>query len=345
MATQHKIDPSGIVSPTQLLAAVLVLLLVVVPALITGAATVDNPSWAAGLFVIAAVAYVPLVLVALFLLLTKYRLFLLGDQALVRLGAQARELAPHVSSLRTAAGFDIEALVGHTTRPKDPVATEELRKQTDELVVVVDQLRARDGFDAVPSEALLESAKGLMVQHRWKAAARYFDEYVKHEDSDWQVHFSRGVAHANSRTGESSDISAVRAYSDALALAPPDADPNLIARLLTYRAAMNKRRGRLLEAEVDLALAESKATRRYEIVDLLYNKAAVFAMMSRKEESLEAIRRLKELGALQLVRPRVGSYFKSLSDDPEFLRILGDEPSGNLILVEGESSESDADPN
>jgi len=326
MGNENKIDPAGIVSPTQLLAAMFVLLLVVVPALITGAVTISSPSWAPAMFAVAAVAYVPLVILAVFRLLTRHRLKLLNDESVTDLGVRALELAPRVDDALDEAGFDIEALIaGRSRKPDSRAATETLQKEVDELVAVVNTMRQRDGFEAVPSEALLESAKGLMAQHRWAAAARYFDEYVKRDDSDWQVHFSRGVAHANTRRGVSSNIQAARAYGDAIVLAPNDADLNLLARLFTYRAAMMKRLGRLDEAAADLSLAQARATRHYEIVDLLYNQASVYAMMNRKKESLDAIRELRKLGGVQLVRPRVNEYFQNIREDPEFLRLIEEE--------------------
>lgn len=61
MTVKRPIKPTGILSHAQLLAAMAGLLLVVVPALVTGAVTVSSPAWAPGIFALTALAYVPVV--------------------------------------------------------------------------------------------------------------------------------------------------------------------------------------------------------------------------------------------------------------------------------------------
>ncbi|MFF7987213.1 hypothetical protein ACFZDK_50465 [Streptomyces sp. NPDC007901] len=58
--SRSTIDPAHVLTPTQLLAAVLVLLVVSVPAFIAGAATTTSPGWVPAMFAVAAVLDVPL---------------------------------------------------------------------------------------------------------------------------------------------------------------------------------------------------------------------------------------------------------------------------------------------
>lgn len=62
MTAESRIDPTGRVSPRQLRTAMFVLLLLLLPALTLGAAIISSPPWAPGVFVLAAMAYVPVVI-------------------------------------------------------------------------------------------------------------------------------------------------------------------------------------------------------------------------------------------------------------------------------------------
>lgn len=62
MTAESRIDSTGRISPKQLRTAMFVLLLLLVPALTIGAATISSPPWAPGIFVLAAAAYVPVVI-------------------------------------------------------------------------------------------------------------------------------------------------------------------------------------------------------------------------------------------------------------------------------------------
>ena len=62
MTAESRIDPTGRISPKQLRTAMFVLWFLLVPALVVGAATISSPPWAPGVFVLTAVAYVPIVI-------------------------------------------------------------------------------------------------------------------------------------------------------------------------------------------------------------------------------------------------------------------------------------------
>lgn len=317
----QRLDASGVKSPTQLVAATMVLFIVVVPSLVAGAATVSEPPWLSIVFACAAVAYAPAALFIVFLLLTKHRTSMLDDDAVSKLNTDAMNLAPKLDrSLRTA-GIDLVSLMAG--KSIEDVANElkgEIKTDLNLLLSILSNLQGKGvSLSAAPPPALLEAAKGLMAEHRWGEAARYLEEYVISVD-DWQVYWSLGVARGNEHGGASSDLSALRAYGEAIALSPETADPNNMARLFSYKGAMLKRLGRLDEAEFDLLLAKRIATRKFEMVDIAYNLACVYAMMGRKHDALGAIRSLKSLGGIRMVLSHLDDYFNNLKGDVDFRR-------------------------
>lgn len=73
MPDSQKIEPHRVTKPIQLLAAWLVGLILVDTSFLVGAGTITEPSWVPALLAIAAVVNVPLFIVALFLLQTRFR--------------------------------------------------------------------------------------------------------------------------------------------------------------------------------------------------------------------------------------------------------------------------------
>lgn len=71
--SNHKISPEKVTRPIQLLAAWLTGLIIVDGAFLTAANQISSPIWAAGALVIAAIVNVPLFLISIFVLQTKYR--------------------------------------------------------------------------------------------------------------------------------------------------------------------------------------------------------------------------------------------------------------------------------
>ena len=71
--SDQQIRPEKVTKPIQLLAAWLAGMILMNTAFLTAAATIQKPDWAAGVLVIAAIVNVPLFLLALFLLQTKFR--------------------------------------------------------------------------------------------------------------------------------------------------------------------------------------------------------------------------------------------------------------------------------
>jgi Flp pilus assembly protein TadD len=190
------------------------------------------------------------------------------------------------------------------------------------LSILANLQRQAVSLRSVPAPALLEAARGLMAEQQWGEAARYLDEYVKSVD-DWKVHWSRGVAYGNERGGFASDLAALRAYSEAIALSPKTIEPNDFARLHSYRGAMLKRLGRLDEAEADLVLAKKIANRTFELTDIAYNLSCVYAMMGRKYDALTTLRSLQALDGLGMVLAHLDDYFVVLKDGLEFRQLVG----------------------
>ncbi|GLC25782.1 hypothetical protein [Roseisolibacter agri] len=73
MTAPHRIEPDRITKPMQLLAAWLVGLIIVDTAFLTASARMSVGSWERGALVVAAIANVPVFLIALFLLQTRFR--------------------------------------------------------------------------------------------------------------------------------------------------------------------------------------------------------------------------------------------------------------------------------
>lgn len=82
---EHQIRPERIANPIQLLAAALVFVIVLDGSFLALAATIERPTWAAGLLTIAAVVNVPVVLGLVFMLQTRYRHQLLSDREYAKL--------------------------------------------------------------------------------------------------------------------------------------------------------------------------------------------------------------------------------------------------------------------
>ena len=79
-----KIDPGRVANPIQLLAALLSAMAVLVVSFLTAAGFIRDPAWAFGTLVVTAVLNIPVFIGILFLMLTKFRHVLVGDEHYVR---------------------------------------------------------------------------------------------------------------------------------------------------------------------------------------------------------------------------------------------------------------------
>jgi tetratricopeptide (TPR) repeat protein len=234
---------------------------------------------------------------------------------------QVDRATDEIGALLDRKGATLGALLaGEATTLADQ--SDETARQVQALERDIRRLRHTGGDDAVPTDALLELARWHMAQQDWREAARHFDEYIARVDAEWDVYFSLGVANANQRGGASTDRAALRAYDEAMARLPEGTRTPLLPRLYSYRAAIKKRLGRLVEAKADAEVAQQLSISRYEMVDSTYNLACIEAMLGNRSEALRELRALKELGGIRLVTGHLEDYFRSLADDPEFQSLL-----------------------
>jgi tetratricopeptide (TPR) repeat protein len=174
--------------------------------------------------------------------------------------------ADEVGTVLDASGASLDALTGG----RAPSADRDLGDagaQVARLERDVQFVSSMAGIGAVPPEALLELARWHLAQQEWSEAAGHLERYVELVDANWEVYFSLGVANANRRRGDSSNRAALRAYDEAMTRLPDGQPIRLTPRLYSYRAAIKKRLGRLVEARADAQVARQLAESRYDRID------------------------------------------------------------------------------
>ena len=239
-----------------------------------------------------------------------------------QLGKENEDLRAQLEAVLDEGGMSFEALS----------AGRAFTEARADLLAAVDQLLSKmEAADAMTGRIVdpdwhLEMARGFMAKREWAKAADHFDEYILTDPRDSDIHFVRGVAHANRRGGTPGNLTALRAYNEAVALSPPDLDPKVKARFVNYRGAMLKRLTRFDEAEADLKLALALSTHPTIEADVLYNLACVYAMQGDREQMLEMVRRLepyaRERGRITY---HLDDYFVDFRDDPELRQLVSGE--------------------
>ena len=202
----------------------------------------------------------------------------------------------------------------------DPLLSGVQKEVSEAVKGVLDDIRrvqSQSESNTQDPDNLLRMAQGFTVASDWLSAAHHYDLYVRIVPDNWEVHFLRAVAYANTRGCHATSIASVRAYGEAIALVPETIDPNWRARLYTYRGAMFKRLSRLDEALSDLLLAQRWATEPYEVVDNQYNLACVYAMRQEKENMMECLRNLSAAPPYKEAI-RHSPYFKNYRNDDDF---------------------------
>jgi hypothetical protein len=244
--------------------------------------------------------------------------------------ASAAVLAKQVKERMVRAGIGTDRLAsGHALDDISSKERNDLLAMLGDLTKRVDKLlRDRATVDPI---SLRTAADGLIAEDRWLEAARAYEEYAKSSREDWQASYLRGVGYANARGGEETDRRAMCAVSDAIAYLPADAPPNLRARLFGHRGAIWKRLRRPEEALADLGIAQSLATGRYEVEDVLYNLACIYAIKGDREGMLNAVRNLAQRRSSRLhnsIRPHLHDYFSAFREDKELLALIEGEAKG-----------------
>ena len=234
------------------------------------------------------------------------------------------ELQSKLDALLREGNVSVASLVSN---PTGPALAEEIRQAVQSTLQRMVELEARASDverDSAGPEWHLKMAQGLGVSGDWTASARHYDRVLEEDPDNWRMHFLRAVAYANSRGGSASDVSSLRSYGEAIALAPADVDDRTRARLHSYRGAMAKRLSRLPEARADLELALGWAPPdSYESTDAIYNLACVYAMEGNRDIALEYIRRLPKTARWKQILRARRVYFENLWQDPEFRELIG----------------------
>ena len=168
----------------------------------------------------------------------------------------------------------------------------------------------------------LKLANSYSLSNNWIEAAKYYSSYLKIYPADWEVYFLRGVAYVNSRKDEETNRSALLSYDFSIAYMPVDIQPNVKARLYAYRGAVAKRLNRLDEAESFLLLANKFANADYEIYDIKYNLAAVYAMQGKRKNMIEYISDLVGRPEMANVKAHLKDYFSKYNNDNEFRELI-----------------------
>jgi tetratricopeptide (TPR) repeat protein len=200
---------------------------------------------------------------------------------------------------------------------------QDLKSVLNEISVLKDVLPKHPEVSPEPPSALLDMAKGFSAAKDWGSAADFYSQYLKSDPENWEIHFLKAVALANSREGEHEYRLAVAELGAAIAFAPIGLENNKNARIIAYRGAVLKRLGRLEEAESDLLVARKMATAEYELEDIGYNLSCIYSMMKRRDDMF---RYLQPLAANAKWRDYVRhrkEYFSNYWEDPEFRSLVG----------------------
>ena len=232
------------------------------------------------------------------------------------------------TSLGTAQLTSRNLTQGRTLSDVPEAARNKVVRLLEELRSTIDELpEPAQPKPLIDADALLAIAQGLMAEGQWLAAGHKCDEYARLKPDDWEANYVRGVAFANARVGSETNMASLRAYNDAIAFLPRNADRNVRARLFVYRGAMHKRLGQLEEAEADLMIAKRHARRPYEVNDIIYNLAGVYGLQGDRAKLLDAVRELsrtsKKQGLLAAIRSHLHDYFEAFREDKEFLEMIG----------------------
>ncbi len=173
---EQKIRPEKITKPIQLLAAWLTGLVLVDGSFLTAASYVSEPTWAPGLLVIAAVLNVPIFLVALFLLQTRFRPQMLEDSYyshyLEREYSRSSE-----SSKPIDIGAYSKELTEHIIQEIGP-SIEERRKPIEKVIhdSQFEELVRRYGESRTLSELYLRPMFWPRAVHKWERDEDFRDD-------------------------------------------------------------------------------------------------------------------------------------------------------------------------
>jgi tetratricopeptide (TPR) repeat protein len=262
----------------------------------------------------------------LFILQTRYRDKLLGDDAYLRMEERASELR---DSLR-AIGFDpIKLSGGDPAARLSPTVEDELRIQSRELERLI-AAQVKEGREQlkVVADASRELGHAALAQGRWREGAAHLGEYLIFNPRAWSEWFAQGTAYANIREGAETDSLSVIAYTRALETVPEDVPASTKARIRTYRAGVMKRHPQNHEP----ALAELETARQlveegsYEADDIHYNLGAILAMRGETDAAMHELRQIADRWYFTAIAGHQDDYFANLADREDFRQLLKEAP-------------------
>ena len=191
-----------------------------------------------------------------------------------------------------------------------------------EITVIENKFETTASQQTEHPEVLLALAQAYSLSNQWLEAAKHYEMYLTYYPADWEVQFLRGISYANARQGSESNLAALRSYNEAIVYLPSDADANIRARLFAYRGAIAKRLSRLDEAEADLLIAQRCATADYEIYDIKYNLASIYAMQGRRNEMFTLVSELIGRPEMLGIRAHLNDYFSKYATDADFRKLI-----------------------
>jgi len=166
--------------------------------------------------------------------------------------------------------------------------------------------------------------EAFYYQKIWSKAAHHFHEATKIENNNWEVSLSKAVSYANMKENSLSNTESLKAYHETISLFPSNMNIVLKSRIYIYLGALQKRLGRLDEAEVNINYGLSIAQNRLEITDGLYNRACIYALKNQKKEMIQTLIKLNEEDDMyfEYIDLTSKEYFTAYRNDSEFINIV-----------------------
>lgn len=231
---------------------------------------------------------------------------------------EKEELRLQIKEILGEVGVDLKSII-----EQDRFSIKDEIKDVISSLLSKVEKRETEGFTHEDGNWNITIGEAFYAKKEWDKAAYYFEKASDFFPYNWELHFSKSIAYANSRKNEITDLKALKAYSETIVYMPKDIDSDLKGRIFTYRGAMLKRLNRLDEAEADLVLGEKLVSRQYEKQDVYYNLACVYAMKKNKEKMIAYVKKIdQKFGYKEAIKYHLNNYFKYYSNDEELIHLL-----------------------
>jgi tetratricopeptide (TPR) repeat protein len=309
----QRIDPEKVGAPFQFLAAALVFIVLLDGSFLSAAAVIEKPSWAAAVLVISAVVNVPLLLIGMFVLQTRFRAELLGDQQYVELQKTVQRRTEQLRLSNDAAGIDLYGDFRFEAERNLHVGQQlYLTRYGRELERALDEHRT-DLDEQTIASASRELARAAAAHGDWMAASEHLQTTAEADPDDWGAWFALATSLANVRGGREIDARALDAMEKAIDLAPNSLERSQVLRMRSYRAALLKRLGQTDRALHELLLIQAEAEPgTYEADDIAYNLACIHALAGEGRKAVAQLQRIRDDRFLLGAASHRHDYFASL---------------------------------